>query len=60
MRVSLAFCLRGASQQDVDIYPMINAYWDHLRFTIQERKRVGDTSLDSPDDFCKPGVRCPW
>jgi hypothetical protein len=35
---SLAFCLHGASQGDVDLYVMINAYWEDLRFTIQEGK----------------------
>ncbi len=33
---SLAHCLRGASQQDADIYVMVNAYWEDLKFTIQE------------------------
>jgi glycogen operon protein len=28
---SLAFCLHGASQEDDDIYVMINAYWDLCR-----------------------------
>ena len=58
---SLAFCLHGASQQDVDLYVMINAYWEDLNFTIQEGKggpwqRVIDTSLDSPNDVCEPGA----
>jgi isoamylase len=58
---SLAFCLHGASQQDVDLYVMINAYWEDLSFTIQEGEggewqRVIDTSLDSPDDVCEPGA----
>lgn len=61
---SLAFCLRGASQQDNDIYVMINAYSEDLAFTIQEGqagqwRRVIDTSLDSPDDFCEPGAEVP-
>jgi isoamylase len=30
----LAFCLHGASQQDVGLYMMINAYWEDLTFTI--------------------------
>jgi glycogen operon protein len=55
---SLAFCLRGASQQDIDIYVMINSYWEDLPFTIQEGEpvqcqRIIDTSLDSPGDFCE-------
>jgi isoamylase len=53
---TLAFCLHGASQNDQDIYVMINAYWQDLTFTIQEGdpsdwKRVVDTSLPFPNDF---------
>jgi isoamylase len=58
---SLAFCLHGASQDDNDIYVMINAYWQALRFQIQEGKpedwvRVVDTDLRSPFDFSDPGL----
>jgi glycogen operon protein len=61
---SLAFCLHGASQQDSDLYVMINAYWEDVRFTIQEGEggpwqRVIDTSLDSPDDVCALGAAVP-
>jgi len=57
---SLAFCLHGASQDDDDIYVMINAYWENLIFEIQEGKpqewvRVVDTTLPSPDDFAERG-----
>ncbi len=57
---TLALCLHGASQQDEDIYVMINAYWENLDFTVQEGqaaqwKRVVDTSLASPFDFAAPG-----
>src|SRR5208282_1193261 len=50
---SIAFCLRGGSQQDRDIYVMINAYWEDLNFQIQEGgvgdwMRVADTSMPSP------------
>jgi glycogen operon protein len=53
---SLAFALRGASEQDDDLYVMINAYWQELTFEIQEGaanewRRVVDTSLESPHDF---------
>jgi isoamylase len=53
---TLAFCLHGASQNDQDLYVMINAYWEDLTFTIQEGnasewERILDTSLPSPDDF---------
>jgi glycogen operon protein len=58
---SLAFCLRGASQADDDIYVMINAYWQALQFKIQEGApsdwlRIVDTSLSSPGDFSECGV----
>jgi len=57
---SLAFALRGASQEDDDLYVMINAYWGDLDFELQEGtpaewRRVIDTSLDSPLDFLEPG-----
>jgi isoamylase len=57
---SLAFCLNGASQQDNDIYVMINAFQQDLGYSIQEGqarewKRVVDTSLPSPSDFLEPG-----
>ena len=57
---SLAFYLRGSSHEDVDLYVMSNAYWDDLTFIVQEGqagqwKRVIDTGLESPDDFCDPG-----
>jgi len=58
---SLAFCLHGASQADDDIYVMINAYWQALRFQIQEGApqewvRIVDTALPSPFDFSESGV----
>jgi glycogen operon protein len=58
---TLAYCLHGASEQDEDIYVMINAYWESLDFTVQEGaagqwKRVVDTSLASPFDFAAPGT----
>lgn len=56
---SLAFFLCGATQQDNDIYVMINAWSKPLKFLIQqgradEWRRVIDTSLLSPEDFCGP------
>ena len=53
---SLAFCLHGASQDDGDIYVMINAYWEEVEFQIQEGvarewSRIADTALPSPADF---------
>ena len=57
---SLSFFLSGSSQQDDDLYVMINGYWKDLLFTVQEGqmsdwRRVIDTSLASPEDFCEPG-----
>ena len=57
---SVALFLSGASQQDDDLYVMINAYWEDVVFTIQEGparswRRVIDTSLPSPDDFRELG-----
>jgi glycogen operon protein len=57
---TLAFCLHGASQNDVDVYVMINAYWQDLDFQIQEGspeawRRVVDTALAGPNDICEPG-----
>jgi isoamylase len=58
---SLAFCLHGASQDDDDIYVMINAYWEKLDFQVQEGAaqqwtRIVNTALPSPDDFAERGV----
>ena len=58
---SLAFCLHGASQDDDDIYVMINAYWQELQFQIQEGTsqdwvRIVDTALPAPDDFSEFGL----
>ncbi len=57
---ALAFCLRGASVGDVDLYVMINAYWEDLVFHIQAGepgawRRAVDTGLPSPDDIAEPG-----
>jgi isoamylase len=59
---SLAFCLHGTSQDDDDIYVMINAYWEKLEFQIQEGTaqewfRVVDTALATPEDFSDRGER---
>jgi len=61
---TLAFCLHGASQEDDDIYVMINAYWEKLQFqvqegTAQEWMRIVDTALASPDDFSDRGEPLP-
>jgi glycogen operon protein len=59
---TLAFCLRGASVNDGDIYAMINASGADVRFRVQEGNAeewllVADTSLPSPGDFVEPGAR---
>jgi glycogen operon protein len=61
---TLAFCLHGASQNDDDLYVMINSFWQELTFRVQEGqasdwRRVVDTSLPSPSDFCEPGGEQP-
>jgi glycogen operon protein len=61
---SLAFCVHGASQDDRDIYVMVNAWSQDLRFAIQEGtpgswRRVVDTALDSPDDMREPEQEMP-
>jgi isoamylase len=58
---SIAFCLHGASQDDDDIYVMINAYWEELEFHVQEGTagewgRIVDTGLPGPDDFSDYGA----
>ena len=54
---TLAYCLRGDSEYDNDLYVLINAYWEDLDFTLQEGvgwKRVIDTSLPGPQDILDP------
>ncbi len=51
----LAYCLRGASQSDRDLYVMINAGQEDLTFRVQEGepadwRRVVDTARPSPAD----------
>ena len=58
---TLAFCLHGTSQQDQDIYVMINAFWEDLNFRIQEGDandwmRIADTSKPSPLDLMEIGT----
>ena len=61
---SLAFCLHGASQADMDLYVMINASAQDQPFTLQEGRpedwrRAIDTSCASPEDACEPGAEAP-
>ncbi|QDV48372.1 glycogen debranching protein [Gimesia fumaroli] len=59
---SLAYCLHGSSQHDNDLYVMINASSQTLKFGIHEGfagqwMRVIDTSLDTPEDIVeKPSI----
>jgi isoamylase len=58
---SLAYCLHGDSENDGDLYVMINAYCQPLTFRIQEGnssewKRIIDTNMDSPDDIADPST----
>jgi glycogen operon protein len=53
---SLAFYLDGASQDDADLYVMINSYWEPLSFRVQhgeahEWRLAIDTGLEEPRDF---------
>ncbi len=57
----LAFCLRGASQADRDLYVMINAGVDDQVFAVQEVpfaewRRVVDTALAPPEDVVSDEV----
>ena len=59
---TLAVYLCGASQQDADLYVMINASERDVTFQIQEGRPgewrlVFDTGLASPDDFPEPADR---
>jgi glycogen operon protein len=61
---SLAFHLRGARFGEDDLYVMVNAYWQPLRFHIQQGEagdwsRIVDTSLPSPEDISEPGGEIP-
>ena len=61
---SFAFLLRGESENDADIYVMVNASQEAMTFGLQERgatdwRRVIDTSRASPDDFRTAGDEVP-
>ena len=59
---SLAFFLSGKSEDDQDIYVMINSWSEELEFVIQKEgnwRRVVDTGLDSPLDIAEPGKEEP-
>jgi glycogen operon protein len=59
---TLAWCLRGASQRDSDIYVMVNASPNDTTFEIQEGapdrwQLVADTGLPAPHDYMEPPDR---
>jgi glycogen operon protein len=56
---SLAFTLYHPVARET-VHVMVNAFWDTLKFQIpalKEQKwyKVIDTSVEAPNDFCKPG-----
>ncbi len=60
----LAFYLNGSSQQDSDLYVLINADPQDHTFKLQEGgkggwSRVIDTALPAPADFLEPGKEEP-
>jgi glycogen operon protein len=59
---TMAYCLRGASLNDDDIYVMVNAGTNETVFRIQEGTGwmlVADTSLSTPADFVQAEQRKP-
>jgi len=59
---SLAYHLRGASENDADLYVMINSWWNDLDFEIQAEGpwlRAIDTALASPNDIAERGKEEP-
>jgi isoamylase len=61
---TLAYSLLGESQDDDDLYVMINASAEEIGFTVQEAPaelwaRVIDTSRASPDDIVPGGSEVP-
>jgi isoamylase len=59
---TLAYHLKGSTQDGPDLYVMINSHWEAVSFTLQVGepaawKRVIDTSLPSPDDIVEPKKR---
>ena len=54
--LQLAYCLHGASQNDADIYVMINSADEAIDFGIHEGvvgkwQRIIDTARESPEDI---------
>jgi len=61
---SLAFSLTDVTGAE-NLYFILNAYWEALDFELpalsggRSWRRAVDTSLPSPDDYCKPGAERP-
>lgn len=56
---SIAFTLCHPGAGEI-IHVMVNAYWETLKFQLphpgtKKWYKVVDTSVESPNDFCKPG-----
>ena len=57
---SFAYYLKAPNGSDADLYVMINAYTEALKFTVHDGLykpwyRVIDTACASPDDILEPG-----
>lgn len=57
---TLAYCLRGTTVDDDDIYVMVNGSWADKPFRVQDGRAaewllVADTALASPLDIAGPG-----
>lgn len=56
---SFAWYLSGATENDVDLYVMVNAHWEGMPFTIQKGgnwRRVINTFFGPGADFLEEGV----
>ena len=61
---TLAYCLRGHKLDDDDIYVMVNASPNEVRFQVHEGSAaewllVADTNRPSPYDYVEPAARKP-
>ncbi len=56
---TVAFYLKGAAENDNDIYVMINAHWEALYFAFQVSgswRRIINTGIEAPNDFIEEDV----
>ncbi len=59
---SFAYFLSGAQENDVDLYVMVNAYWESIQFSFQKAgpwKRVINTFFGPGQDFLDEGQEEP-